>query len=354
MLLADLGAEVIRIERPGSAGTPQPHEVLNRGRRSLAMNLKSSEGREIALEIAARSDIVFEGFRPGVAERLGLGPAECAARNAKIVYGRMTGWGQSGPMAASAGHDINYIALSGALDAIGPRGGAPVPPINLLGDFGGGGAYLALGLVSAAWEASRSGQGQIVDASVLDGTASLLAMLMGMQSTGRWNNGRGENLLDGGAHFYGVYECADGRYISVGSIEQQFYEQFIAGLQLQDSPDVDRMSPENWPRLRERVERTILTKTREEWVEIFSNLDACVTPVLTLQEAVGHPHNQDRGYIQEFEGVLQPGAAPRFSRSRVGNARAVPSIGQHTYEILRWIGKTDAQIDSLRWSGAVG
>ncbi|WP_087623883.1 CaiB/BaiF CoA-transferase family protein [Aeromicrobium sp. PE09-221] len=354
MLLADLGVEVIRVERPADAGTEQREEVLNRGRRSLTLDLKSDSGREIALDIAARCDIVFEGFRPGVAERLGVGPHDCAARNLRIVYGRMTGWGQDGPLSSLAGHDINYIAMTGALDAIGERGGPPVAPLNLLGDFGGGGAYLALGLISAVWEAARSGHGQVVDAAIVDGTSSLMAMLLGMRSTGRWEGRRGENLLDGGAHFYGVYESADGRYLAAGPIEPQFYAQFLEALGLEDPPGIDRLSPAQWQRLRGEVERAFLGRTREEWLEIFSTRDACVTPVLTIEEARDHPHNHARGYLQEHEGVLQPGAAPRFSRSQAQGARSVPHIGEHTDEVLRWIGRTDSQIDALRSSGVIG
>ncbi|GAA2031747.1 CaiB/BaiF CoA-transferase family protein [Yaniella flava] len=354
MLLADLGAEVVQVKPPGAVGTEQAGEVLNRGRRSLTLDLKEEAGREIALKIASESHAVIEGFRPGVAERLGLGPKDCAARNPGIVYGRMTGWGQSGPLSDYAGHDINYIGLTGALDAIGLRDGPPVPPLNLVGDFGGGGVYLALGVVSAVWEASQSGVGQVVDASIVDGTASLLAMLMGMRSTGEWNGARGENLLDGGAHFYGVYECSDGRYMSVGSIESKFYDQLLGGLQLEDPPDVDRLSSYEWPRLRSRVEQAFRARPQQEWTEIFANLDACVTPVLTIEEAQNHPHNQDRRYIEEHHGVMQPGPAPRFSRSHAQGARAVPRIGQHTDDILGRIGIGKDDIDALRSKGVIG
>lgn len=351
MLLADLGVEVVRIERvdaaPGVAGAEE-YEVLNRGRRSLALDLRSGEGQAIALSLAERSDMVFEGFRPGVAERLGVGPEECMARNPQVVYGRMTGWGQDGPLALAAGHDINYIALVGALDAIGIAGGPPVPPLNLLGDFAGGGLFLALGMVSAVWEAGRSGRGQIVDAAIVDGTSALLAMLMGMRSGGQWQGKRGRNLLDGGAHFYGVYECADGRFISVGPIEQQFYDRFLDGLELKDPPGTDRLDPGEWSSLRPRVAEALMAKTRDEWVEVFASLDACVAPVLTLDEAAEHPHNRARGYIGAVDGVMQPGTAPRFNRTEGHGPRRVPKPGEHTDEILRTLGLPNDRIADLR------
>jgi alpha-methylacyl-CoA racemase len=357
MLLADLGVEVVRIERVDAAAGPAggaEYEVLNRGRRSLAVDLRSVEGQEIALSLAERSDMVFEGFRPGVAERLGVGPEDCMARNPRLVYGRMTGWGQDGPLALAAGHDINYIGLVGALDAIGNPGGPPVPPLNLVGDFGGGGLFLALGLVSAVWEAGRSGRGQVVDAAIVDGTSSLLAMLMGMRSGGRWEGGRGQNLLDGGAHFYGVYECADGRFVSVGPIEQQFYDRFLAGLELQDPPGAERMDPREWDVLRPRVAEAFKAKPRHEWLDVFASLDACVTPVLALDEAAAHPHNQARGYIGTVNGVMQPGAAPRFNRTQALGPRRIPEPGEHTTEILRSLDVPDDRIADLRRRKIVG
>jgi len=357
MLLADLGVEVVRVERVDAAAGPAgnaEYEVLNRGRKSLALDLRSAEGREIALSLAERSDMVFEGFRPDVAERLGVGPEDCMARNPRLVYGRMTGWGQGGPLALAAGHDINYIGLVGALDAIGNAGGPPVPPLNLVGDFGGGGLFLALGLVSAVWEAGRSGRGQVVDAAIVDGTSALLAMLMGMRSAGQWEGGRGQNLLDGGAHFYGVYECADGRFISVGPIEQQFYERFLDGLDLQDPPGTDRMDPGEWHALRLRVAGAFRTRPRDDWLNVFAGIDACVAPVLALEEAAAHPHNRARGYIGTVNGVMQPGAAPRFNRTEALGPRRIPEPGEHTSEILRSLGVSDLRITELRRRSVVG
>lgn len=358
MLLADLGVEVVKVERVSAATADQNdrdrYDVLNRGRTSIALDLKSPEGRDIALSLAETCDMVFEGFRPGVAERLGVGPAECMERNERLVYGRMTGWGQDGPLADRAGHDINYIGLVGALDAIGIAGGPPVPPLNLLGDFGGGAMFLALGLVSGVWESSRSGRGQVVDASIVDGTSALLGMLMSMRSTGDWPGGRGENMLDGGAHFYGVYECADGLLLSVGAIEPQFYARLLAGLGLKEAPNCDRLGRHEWPALRKRVADAFLAKSREEWLTVFAELDACVAPVLSLQEAAAHPHNQARGYITSLDGVMQPGPAPRFDRSGGLSARTVPAPGEHTDAVLKSLKLDEARISALRAAGVVG
>lgn len=357
MLLADLGVEVIKVERVGAATEHRGrdrYEVLNRGRTSVALDLKSPEGREVALSLAETCDMVFEGFRPGVAERLGLGPVECMARNERLVYGRMTGWGQDGPLADRAGHDINYIGLVGALDAIGTAAGPPVPPLNLLGDFGGGAMFLALGLVSGVWESSRSGRGQVVDAAIVDGTASLLSMLMGMQSAGEWPGGRGQNLLDGGAHFYGVYECADSLFVSVGAIEPQFYTRFLHTLGLPELPDRDRLRRDEWPVLRQQVETAFATRSREEWLTAFSEVDACVEPVLSLADAAAHPHNRARGYITSLDGVRQPGPAPRFDRTAGLGARRVPVPGEHTGAVLHSLGLDKARIAALRAAGVAG
>lgn len=356
MLLADLGVEVVKVERVDTATMAAEcarYEVLNRGRTSVAVDLKSQAGRDIALALAESSDMVFEGFRPGVAERLGVGPEDCMARNPRVVYGRMTGWGQEGPLAKVAGHDINYIGLVGALDAIGTAGGPPVPPLNLLGDFGGGGAFLALGLVSAVWEAARSGRGQVVDASIVDGTSALMGMLLGMRSGGEWPGDRGENLLDGGAHFYGVYECADGRFVSVGAIEPQFYARFLDGVGVEEPPACDRMDPRDWPMLRRRVAEAFRERGRDEWMEVFAERDACVAPVLSLDEAAEHPHNQARGYIASVDGVMQPGPAPRFARTSGAGPRPVPVPGEHTEEVLRRLGLDGSRLDELRAAGVV-
>ena len=357
MLLADLGVEVIRLERVSSvAASPAStrFEVLHRGRKSVALDLKHPEGREIALGLMDTCDLVLEGFRPGVAERLGLGPDVCAARNPRVAYGRMTGWGQDGPLAQEAGHDINYIGLVGALDAIGQRGGPPVLPLNLLGDFGGGGMFLAMGLVSALWESARSGRGQVVDAAIVDGTASLMSMLMGMRSGGQWPGARGENLLDGGAHFYGVYECADGRWVAVGAIEPQFYDALLEGLGLQELREQDQMDVAGWQALRRRVSEAFRTRPRDEWATLFAGREACVTPLLTVDEAADHPHNSSRGYVGSVDDVVQPGPAPRFSRTPGRGPRAVPHPGEHTDAVLSELGCSRSAIQELRSRGVVG
>lgn len=357
MLLADLGAEVIKLERVSSAVAPPESarfEVLNRGRKSVTLDLRQPEGRDIALSLAERCELVYEGFRPGVVERLGVGPVDCMARSPRIVYGRMTGWGQDGPLAQEAGHGINYIGLVGALDAMGPRGGPPVPPLNMLGDFCGGGMFLALGLVSALWESDRWGRGQVVDAAIVDGTASLMGMLMGMRSAGQWTGGRGENLLDGGAHFYGVYQCADDRWISVGAIESKFYGVLLEGLGLQHLEDQDQMDRSQWYVLRDRVSDAFRTRPRDEWVTLFAGRDACVTPVLTVDEAAEHPHNRARGYIRSVRGVVQPGPAPRFSRTPGRGPRPVPHAGDHTDVVLSELGFSESELQALRSRGVVG
>ncbi|MQA26160.1 MAG: CoA transferase, partial [Micromonosporaceae bacterium] len=290
MLLADLGAEVIRVDRPG--GQPMfdlPHLFLNRGRRSVALNLKAPGAADVVLRLVAGADALIEGFRPGVAERLGIGPEQCMAANPRLVYGRMTGWGQDGPLARTAGHDITYIALSGALRAIGPAGAPPVPPMNLLGDFGAGGMLLAFGVVAALLEAQRSGEGQVVDAAIVDGTVSLLGMLLGSRAAGVWSDERASNLLDGGAPFYDTYECADGEYVAVGALEEQFYSEFIARLSDGASSPAPSRSPDEWPALREWIAARFRTRSRNEWAEVFGDSDACVAPVLSVAEAAEHP-----------------------------------------------------------------
>jgi alpha-methylacyl-CoA racemase len=359
MLLADLGAEVTRVERPPSEVAPAKasqrvqYEVLHRGRISTSLNLKAAEGHQIAMRLIENADMVLEGFRPGVAERLGLGPADCHKRNQRLIYGRMTGWGQTGPLAASAGHDINYIALTGALDAIGRAGGPPVFPLNLLGDFGAGGTFLALGMVSALWESRRSGHGQVIDAAIVDGTASLMTMLLGMYSAEQWSNRRGTNSLDGGAPYYEVYECADGKWISVGAIEPQFYGALLEGLGLPDNVDYERSDPLGWPSEKQRIASAFRTRTRDEWCRHFDQLDACVEPVLSIDEATQHPHNRQRRYIDQLDGVMQPGSAPRFSRTPGLGPRRVPAPGEHTREVLRSLGMDDQEICDLIERGVV-
>jgi alpha-methylacyl-CoA racemase len=357
MLLADLGADVIRIDRARSVtgGDPArpPADLLARGRRSVGVDLKSPDGVEVVLSLVERADVLFEGFRPGVAERLGIGPDECLARNPKLVYGRMTGWGQDGPYAFAAGHDINYIALAGALEPIGRRGEAPVPPLNLVGDFGGGGLMLAFGIVAALLEAQRSGEGQVIDAAMVDGAASLMTMTHSLRAMGMWQDERGTNMLDTGAHYYDVYETADGRYVSIGSIEPEFYAELLrlTGLEGEDLPaQQDRAQ---WPALKERLAAIFRTKTRDEWCALMEGTDVCFAPVLSIPEATEHPHNVARGTFVEVAGITQPGPAPRFGRTP-GQVRRPPAhAGQHTDEVLADAGFDSDRIAKLRASGAI-
>jgi alpha-methylacyl-CoA racemase len=336
MVLADLGADVIRVDRPGDESV-RLHPVLLRNRRSITVDLKQPEGVATVLDLIAVADACFEGFRPGVAERLGLGPQECLARNPRLVYGRMTGWGQDGPLAQTAGHDINYIALTGALSAIGTPED-PVVPLNLVGDFGGGGLLLALGMVSALLHAKTTGQGQVVDAAMTDGAAVLLSMQHGLLAAGLWHEGRASNLLDGGAPFYRVYRCADGGHVAVGAIEPQFYAALLNGLGLTEDRDfahqLDRFA---WPRMRERLAGIFATRGRDEWAEVFAGTDACVTPVLSLTEAPQHPHNSARGTFADGQ-MLQANPAPRFSATPLGPPVPMPELGAHTDEVLAELG----------------
>ncbi len=358
MMLADMGAEVIRIDRAGSVrgGDPAapPADVLGRGRRSIGVDLKSDEGREFVLDLIADADAVFEGFRPGVAERLGLGPDECLARNPKVVFGRMTGWGQEGPYAPTAGHDINYIALSGALHPVGRRGQAPVPPINMLGDFGGGGMFLAFGMVCALLEAKTSGKGQVVDAAMVDGAATLSGFIHGFRAMGLWTDERGTNMLDTGAHFYDVYETSDGEYISIGSIEPQFYAELLEKLGLsEDEEFLAQNDRNNWEHLKGRISAIFAEKTRAEWEAVFEGTDVCFAPVLSMAEAPEHPHAKARNAFVEVAGVVQPAPAPRFSRTAGEISRPAPHAGQHTDELLAELGIDADRIASLRESGAI-
>ena len=358
MLLSDMGAEVLRVDRAEEANLGIPTEakygVLNRGRRSVAIDLKKKEGAEVALKLIAKADAVIEGFRPGVMERLGLGPEVCMARNPRLVFGRMTGWGQDGPLALAAGHDINYIALTGALHSIGRKGEAPVPPLNLVGDFGGGGVYLALGVVAGILEAQKSGKGQVIDVAMIDGASSLMAAIYGLRAAGRWTDERGENILDTGSHYYDVYETSDGKYISIGSIEPKFYTELLrlSGLQNEELPrQNDRPA---WPALKDRVAKIFKTKTREEWCKIMEGSEVCFAPVLNMQEAPSHPHNRQRGTFVEVDGVVQPAPAPRFSRtpSAIQRPPAVP--GEHTDEALRDWGLSATELSQLHSSGTIG
>jgi alpha-methylacyl-CoA racemase len=314
MLLADMGADIVRVVRP-SASALDKRDIVERGRRVVALDLKNAEGRESALMLLERANVVLEGFRPGVMERLGLGPDVALRRNPRLVYGRMTGWGQTGPLAAAAGHDIDYIALTGALHAIGEAGGGPVPPLNLLGDFGGGALYLVVGVLAALFEAQRSGRGQVVDAAIVDGAASLLTFIYAAIARGVWRDERGGNLLDGGAPFYTTYRCADGEYIAVGALEPQFHEVLIARLGLDQKAFQDRLNPESWPRLRQLLQQTFAQRARQEWCDLLEGTDACFAPVLALGKAVAHPHMAARNVFEALDGVLCPAPAPRFSRT---------------------------------------
>ena len=350
MLLADMGAEVIRVERPGPLNTK---DVLIRGRKSIALDLKSDAGREIVLKLCEQSDALFEGFRPGVTERLGVGPEQCMARNEKLVYGRMTGWGQDGPLAQAAGHDINYVALNGALHAVGESGGKPIPPLNLVGDFGGGGMFLAFGMVCAMLEAQQSGKGQVVDAAMVDGGATLMAAFFGLHAAGVHTTNRGTNLLDGGAHFYSTYETLDGKYISIGSIEPQFYALLVEKAGLDAERFSDHRNTEKWPALKEELTAVFKTKTRDEWCEIMEGTDICFAPVLALDEAKDHPHNKARNAYKVIGGVLQPAPAPRFSRTEPEIQSPAKAPGEDTETILESFGYGQSDIDELVRSGAV-
>ena len=357
MMLADMGADVVRVDRAAAVrgGDPErpPLDLLNRGRRSVGVDLKSPQGVETVLALVDGADALLEGFRPGVAERLGIGPDDCLARNPRLVYGRMTGWGQDGPYASSAGHDLNYIALAGALHGIGRQGDAPVPPLNLVGDFGGGGMYLAFGMACALVEARSSGHGQVVDAAMVDGAASLMTAFFGMAHSGFWSDERGTNMLDTGAHYYNVYETADGRYISLGPIEPQFYAELRERLGL-DGPEWDRQHDRaGWPDLKEELAEVIRQRTRDEWCELLEGTDTCFAPVLSLAEAPQHPHNQQRGTFIDVAGVVQPAAAPRFSRTPGAVRRPPPHAGQHTDEILAELGLDTDAVTALREAGAV-
>jgi alpha-methylacyl-CoA racemase len=357
MMLADMGAEVIRVDRAenvagGDPASP-PADLNNRGRRSIGVDLKNPDGVAVVLDLVERAEALVEGFRPGVAERLGIGPEECLARNPKLVYGRMTGWGQDGPLAGAAGHDINYIALAGVLDPIGRRGEAPVPPLNLIGDYGGGGMLLAFGVVCGVLEAQRSGQGQVVDTAMVDGAAVLMTMTHALRAMGIWNDERGTNMLDTGAHFYNVYETADGKYVSIGSIEPQFYAELLrlTGLEGEELPwQHDR---QQWPALKERLAAIFKTKTRDEWSALMEGTDVCFAPVLSIPEAIEHPHNVDRRTFVEVAGIRQPGPAPRFSRTEPEISSPPPHAGQHTDEILAAAGFDPDRVAKLREAGAI-
>ncbi|MFC4147856.1 CaiB/BaiF CoA-transferase family protein [Micromonospora mangrovi] len=357
MMLADLGADVVRVDRtsPAGFGSP-PGDLLNRGRRSVAVDLKSPGGREVVLALVAGADALVEGFRPGVTERLGLGPQDCHRVNPRLVYGRMTGWGQDGPLAPSAGHDIDYLALTGALHGIGRAGERPVPPMNLLGDFGGGGMMLALGVVAALYAVRAGAPGQVVDAAIVDGVSVLSTQIHALRRFGMWQDPRGVNLLDGGAPFYDTYECADGRYVAVGALEPQFYAELVrlTGFPLAGDEAPDRNDPAKWPALREAWARLFRTRTRDEWTALLAGTDACVAPVLDWREAPEHPHLAARGVFVEHDGVTQPAPAPRFSGTPTALRRPPPTPGEHTDDVLVEAGFDADRIAALRASGAIG
>lgn len=338
MLLSDMGADVVRIDRPGV--TPQGvGPVTGRGRRSVALDLKSTEGQETALALAAKADALFEGFRPGVMERNGLGPDEVHARNPRLVYGRMTGWGQTGPLSQAAGHDLNYIAISGALGSMGRAGEPPAPPLNLIGDYGGGAMFLTMGLLAGILQAKQTGRGQVIDAAMSDGSALLMALFHDLASFGLWRNERGTNLLDGSSPFYDTYECSDGEYISVGSIEPQFYAQLLQKTGLSGDPQfAAQFNTAEWPDMKQRLASIFKQKTRDEWCEVMEGTDVCFAPVLSLDEAPKHAHNVARDTFIDVAGQLQPGAAPRFRDVSHRPSGPAPDPGQHTDEIIsEWL-----------------
>jgi alpha-methylacyl-CoA racemase len=353
MMLADMGAEVIRIDRMPAASSHEldallrNDNVVDRGRRSIALDIKDPRAVEAVLKLVDSADILIEGFRPGVTEKLGIGPEVCLARNPTLVYGRMTGWGQTGPLAKSAGHDLNYIAISGALHAMGPKDRPPAPPLNLVGDYGGGGMLLALGVVAALFEAQRSGRGQVVDAAMTDGSALLMAMLYGLQAKGLWSDERESNFLDGSAHFYGTYECADGRHVSIGPIEPQFYRRLLELTGTHDPHFAQQWSKAEWPALKAKLAALFRTRTRDAWCALLDGSDACFSPVLSMSEAPLHPHNVARQTFVESAGIVQPAPAPRFDRTPSELPPPAPVVGRDSADLLRSAGYDDAAIDAL-------
>jgi alpha-methylacyl-CoA racemase len=344
MLLADLGAEVIRVDRPGPAaafGIPPEAALSNRGKRSVVVDLQTPEGVAGVLALVERADVLIEGFRPGVAERLGIGPDACLERNQRLVYGRMTGWGQTGPLSQAAGHDLNYLAITGALHSIGEKSRGPVPPLNLLGDYAGGGLFLVVGVLAALREADKTGRGQVVDAAIVDGVSHMLASVHAMLNTARWKDERQSNLVDGGMPFYSVYETRDGKYVALGAIEPKFFAEFVARSGVAVDP-AKQYVREGWEEMRAEITATIASRTQDDWVQVFDGSDACVSPVLSLREAPDHPHIADRQTIRrDGNGLMQPTAAPRFSlHPDTGAAHAIPLPGEHTAEIFDELGIT--------------
>lgn len=353
MILADMGAEVIRIERPGATDPKLAEPISGRNKKSVVLDLKQAEGHAALMRLIEQADAVIDPYRPGVCEKLGFGPDVCLAKNPKLVFARMTGWGQTGPLAQAAGHDLNYIAITGALHAIGRRGERPVVPLNLVGDFGGGGMLLVTGILAALLEASKSGQGQVVDVAMVDGTAQLMWMMQGFQQLGAWNaEEREANLLDGAAHFYDTYECADGRYVAVGAIEPQFYAELLARAEVSDPQFQAQHDSAQWPELKEKLASVFRTKTRDEWDELMAGSDACFAPVLTMVEAPQYAANSERSVYSDVEGMTHPNPAPRFARTPSEIRHATRSLGADTVSVLRATGMEDSAIQALLATGA--
>lgn len=357
MMLADMGAEVIRVDRVTNVGSDAnpAFDVLNRGRRNIAIDLQNPEGQEALLKLVEKADALTEGFRPGVMERMGVGPDVCLKRNPKLVYARMTGWGQEGPYSKAAGHDINYISLAGCLAHFGTKGGAPVPPLNLAGDNGGGGMFLAYGVACGLLEAKMSGKGQVIDVAMVDGAATLMSPFHGMAASGGWSEERGTNVLDTGAHYYNTYECADGKYVSIGSMEPQFYAEFLQRMGLEGDPEFKKQHDKSaWPGLTDKLRTIFKSKPQSHWRELMEATDVCFAPILPMSEAVEHPHNVHRNSFIELEGVKQPAPAPRFSRTTAEIQRPSSRPGQHTVELLKeWAGLDDGEVERLKSSGVV-
>jgi alpha-methylacyl-CoA racemase len=353
MVLSDFGADVLRVDRPGSPDRQllPPDDPLCRGRRSIRLDLKQPDGVDVLLRLTDRADVLVEAFRPGVAERLGFGPEVCTERNPRLVYARMTGWGQEGPLASTAGHDIDYIAVSGTLDPIGRAGDRPVPPLNLVGDFGGGGMLLVVGVLAALLERERSGRGQVVDAAMVDGSALLASFLYGMRASGGWRDERGTNLLDTGAPFYDTYATADGKFMAVGALEPKFYAELLTGLGLDPAGLPAQYDQSGWPALRAAFTEAFSGRTQAQWVEVFDGSDACVAPVISPAQAPGHPHNRARGTFVDVGGLVQPAPAPRFGRTGCAPPSPPVAPGAHTGEVLAGLGLTEAEIGDLRDRG---
>ena len=353
MMLADMGAEVIRIERPGALDPKLAEPISGRNKKSVVLDLKQPAGLEALMKLIERADALIDPYRPGVCEKLGIGPEVCRARNPKLVFARMTGWGQEGPLSQAAGHDLNYIAITGALHAIGRRGERPVVPLNLVGDFGGGGMLLVTGILAALLEASRSGQGQVIDVAMVDGTAQLMWMMQGFQQMGTWNaEERESNLLDGAAHFYDTYQCADGKYVAVGAIEPQFYAELMARAEISDPQFAAQHDVTHWPELKQKLAAVLMTKTRDEWDQIMSGSDACFAPILTMQEATEYGANIERSVYTQVDELVHPSPAPRFDRTPSSIRHSTQALGADTVSVIQALGLSDTEVEALLASGA--